>query len=551
MAETKQQDIFTTKVKPVMDRARDELNRRQADEFQRHSTSMGAMMACAAGPDGGMAAMDAYNSRLYYIGEWNSKTMDDYIAMVKAELKKQHITVDAALEKRMIDHLVEQQIPKSTADYLLRKSAQGTLFYIPQRVRQTALEQHIEKEAEKKYTPSFLEEAAGAIGSWILNAASTAGAGGFFGQLAVDVGVEVTDRYAPGKQEDYLKQQKAIGQHEVAAAGKKKANIPGWMMTQMGFRDLVYATDKQLTTAASWADKNAKLYRGRVNQALEAGQRTVKASGKTTSMSVADATFRAMQYEAFSRAVKQEQTNRKNGKDAVHYSNIAEAEQHPMTTQGNISSSEQPTEQSTQQSTGDYGGWNTLMQSIRLNGMGDTMNNLGFTLAMLPDMLLGVFTGKTKSIGLNQQTMMPLAALVCGSFVKNPLLKWPLMLYGGASLFNSMGQEALSDYRNEHQTATTGRYKRYADEELDKRITNPQIEGNVLLMDIDNVPRIVTLPQSVMEAYNEGALTINTIANRILARTDQMSAGQQQSQTLASSERYEQSQEREQSRGIR
>lgn len=155
MAETKQQDIFTTKVKPVMDRARDELNRRQADEFQRHSTSMGAMMACAAGPDGGMAAMDAYNSRLYYIGEWNSKTMDDYIAMVKAELKKQHITVDAALEKRMIDHLVEQQIPKSTADYLLRKSAQGTLFYIPQRVRQTALEQHIEKEAEKKYTPLF------------------------------------------------------------------------------------------------------------------------------------------------------------------------------------------------------------------------------------------------------------------------------------------------------------------------------------------------------------------------------------------------------------
>ena len=82
MADTKRQDIFTTKVKPVMDRVRDELNRRQAEEMQRHSTSLGAMMACAAGPDGGMAAMDAYNSRLYYIGEWNSKTMDDYIAVV-------------------------------------------------------------------------------------------------------------------------------------------------------------------------------------------------------------------------------------------------------------------------------------------------------------------------------------------------------------------------------------------------------------------------------------------------------------------------------------
>ena len=99
MADTKKQDIFTTKVKPVMDKVRDELNRHQTEEMQRHSTSFGAMMACAAGPDGGMAAMDAYNSRLYYIGEWNSKTMDDYIAMVKAELKKQHITVDATLEK--------------------------------------------------------------------------------------------------------------------------------------------------------------------------------------------------------------------------------------------------------------------------------------------------------------------------------------------------------------------------------------------------------------------------------------------------------------------
>ena len=262
-------------------------------------------------------------------------------------------------------------------------------------------------------------------------------------------------------------------------------------------------------------------------------------------MSVSDATFRAMQYEAFSKAVKQEQTDRKNGKDAVHYSNISEAVEHAMTTHSNTSTPEQ----SVQPVSCDYGGWNNLMQSMGLNGMGDTMNNLGFTLAMLPDMLLGVFTGKTKSIGLNQQTMMPLAALICGSFIKNPLLKLPMMLYGGASLFNSMGQEALSGYRKEHHAVTTGHYKRYADEELDKRIANPQIEGSVLLMDIDNVPRIVTLPQSVIEAYHEGALTVNTIANRILAHTDQMTTEQQRSHT--SSERYEQSLEREHSRGIR
>ena len=138
-------------------------------------------------------------------------------------------------------------------------------------------------------------------------------------------------------------------------------------------------------------------------------------------------------------------------------------------------------------------------------------------------------------------------AAVLGRFRGDPTYSW---LLSSLTFGVTVWLGALSDYRNEHQTtASAGRYKRYADEEVDNRITNPQIEGNVLLMDIDHGPRIVTLPQTVVEAYNEGALTINTIANRILARADQMSTGQQRS--VASSERYEQSQEREQSRGIR
>ena len=110
--------------------------------------------------------------------------------------------------------------------------------------------------------------------------------------------------------------------------------------------------------------------------------------------------------------------------------------------------------------------------------MGDTFNHLGFTMAMLPDMLLGVLTGKTKSIGLNQQTMVPLASLLAGTFASNPLMKFPLMLYGGASLFNTAGQEALAEQRKNQSNAT--RYKRYDDEPLDKRLDNPQVEGNVL-----------------------------------------------------------------------
>lgn len=64
----------------------------------------------------------------------------------------------------------------------------------------------------------------------------------------------------------------------------------------------------------------------KVSQAVDAGQRTVKASGKTDMMSVAEATSRAMQYEAFSKAIAKEVSSRKlAGKDAVHYSNIEEA----------------------------------------------------------------------------------------------------------------------------------------------------------------------------------------------------------------------------------
>lgn len=536
-----------------MDKVRDDLSRKQADEMMKHQTSLGSLFAGAAGPDGGMAAMDAYNDTIYYIGKWNSKTVEDYIAMVKAELKKRNIVVDATMEKRMIDHLVQQRMPKSSVEYILRKSAEGSLFYLPQRARSSSLDDHINKEADKKYSPSLFEEAASGIGSWIINATTTAGAGGFWGQLALDAGVEATNRHAVGQQSNYLEQQKKIGKQEVASVSKKKANVPKWMLSQMGFDDISYATDKQLTIAAKWAKDNGKRYRDKVNNALNSGERTVKASGKTTQMSVSDATYRAMQYEAFANAIRQEQTARKNGKDAVHFSNVAEAEEQTAQSQTveTTTDNDKTNSENEECNTGDYQGWDNLLGSMGLNGMGDTMQHLGVTLAMLPDMLLGVFTGRTKSIGLNSGTMMPLAALIGGTFIRNPLLKIPLLLYGGAGLLNRSGQESLTEYRKEeHQAPTQQRYKRYEDESLDKRLRNPQIEGNIMLVDIDNVPRLVTLPTSVIEAYHEGALTVNTIANRILSKVDQTGISNQRG-FERTSERYEQSRDREQVRGIR
>lgn len=554
------QDIFTSRVVPIMDSVRDKLNRMQAEEHSRHNTSFGSMLAGSLGPDGGMASMDAYNGNLRQTGEWTSKTVDDYIDMVKAELKKQNITVDAVMEKKMVDYLVRQQMPRSTAEYILRKAAEGSIFYIPQRVSRSSMQDHINKKGEEKYDPSLLEEVAGCIGSWLLNAASTLGVGGFFGQAAVDVSTEAVDRTAQGQQKEYLRQQQLQAKKEVADTGKRKANIPKWMLQQMGINDLAYATDKQLKIAHDWAQKNGQIYRSKVTKAVNAGERTVKAGGKAAAMSVSDATFRAMQYEAFAKAIRQEQTDRKNGKDAVRYSDIAEADEPELETRMTDEAARTNAEGGGSTSRDDYSGWDALFDNIGVSGMGGTLQHLGLTLSLLPDMLIGFFTGKSKAFGMNKETLMPLAALISGTFFKNPLLKIPLMLYGGAGLLNTAGKAAIADYRQSNGTDTGVRYKRYADEALDTRLNNPQIEGNILLVDIDNIPRLVTLPPSVVEAYADGALPINTIANRVLLKADQSLQSERQSLSRtagAYGQRQEQElkqsleNEREQVKGIR
>lgn len=566
MADNK--DIFTSIVVPIMDKVRDDLQRKQADEYERHSRSWGSMMAGAAGPDGGMASMDAYNNTILYTGEWNTKTVEDYIDMVKAELKKKGIAVDAVLEKKMIDHLVHQQMPKSTVEYILRKAAEGTIFYLPQRARTSSLQDHINKEAERQYNPSLASEITGNILSWAANAASTGGFGGLIGQTILDLGVEGGSRLAPGQESKYLEKQKDIARKEVAAANKKKVTIPRWMLTQMGFERIADATDKQLGVAVQWAQSNADIYRKKVNTAVNNGSRTVKSHGDGNDMSVTDATLRAMQYEAYVKALKKEQVSRKevHNEEQTKASVIAEEPRitSPMVTQSaqeELSSHNTETVQSNTADTGSvlndtmlgkFGGWNNLLDAFGLSGAGDTFRYLGVSLANLPDMLLGVFTGRTKSLGLNKSTMMPLAALIGGSFIKNPLLKIPMMLYGGANLINKVGQESLAEYRQENGLTKPVRYKQYPNEELNPRISNPHVEGNVLIVDIDHVPRIVTMPPTLADAYQSGAIPLNTLANHILAKTDQMQRSShigQQAQDVA--RQYEQGQEREQVRGIR
>lgn len=551
-----EQDIFQKKVLPIMERVQKELRQKQVEEYGRHCNSWQSILASAAGPDGGMAASAAYNDTIYITGKWNSKTVEDYIDMVKAELKKNNIQVDAVLEKKMIDHLIQQKMPKSTAEYILWKAAEGTLFYIPQRVRTSPLQDHINKEGERLHNPSFWEEVTADVLAWGGNAATTMGAGGFFGQLAMDGAVMATDAVAPGQEDKYKDQQRQKARQEVATANKRVVSVPLWMLQQMGFTSIDKATDKQLKVALDWATKNAASQRKAVETAIEKGERVIKFGSKVKSVS--DATTSAKQYETFAASIKREMENRQ---ERIRNPPIAEAEEQLIRPEATTNSLEQinsqnqngSDQQENQQPSGDYSGWNNLLGSMGLEGIGDTVNHLGVTLAMLPEMLLGIFTGRTKSIGMNKSTMLPLAAILSGSFIRNPFLKIPLMLWGGANLVNKMGQEAMNEYRQADNSQQTGvQFKRYEDEPLNERIRNPRIEGNVIVMDIDGIPRVITLPNMTAAAYQSGALPLNTLANAILAKSDMMNNVQQNvTQEQNVSRHFEEKQEREQVRGIR
>ena len=52
---------------------------------------------------------------------------------------------------------------------------------------------------------------------------------------------------------------------------------------------------------------------------------------------------------------------------------------------------------------------------------------------MLPDILFGLFTGKSKSL-LTQNNLLPNASILTGMYVRNPMLKMVLIGMGGVNL---------------------------------------------------------------------------------------------------------------------
>ena len=478
MAETNNEKIFRTRVLPIMDKVMKDLRHRQMEEIGRHTSSLSYLMAGAAGPDGGMAAQVASLDSLRYTGEWNSKHTEDYIQMVKDELKKQGISVTPEIERMMIDKMIKDEIPKSSIEYIMRKAATNTIFYLPQSLNKSSLEEHITEQAEKRYQPSTVEKGTG----YALGAAADylmmGGFGGGWKSAASFIGTDVfingvmdkasdTPAYTPSQDNTHPQTTNANGRDE------RYKDVP-----------LIVAPGQE----EAWLAEQERLKKEQEAQSMPAEE------------------------EIPAKPVEQDE---------------------PAQTQ--------PVQEVAEQT--NTNGWSGLLASFGLDGIGDIGHNLGYVLAMLPDILVGMFTGKTR---LNiKDNLLPIVSIAAGMFIKNPILKMTLIGMGGLNLLNKAGHEALGKQQGQAIPQRDTHYRVYPDEALNPRVSNPQLQGNCLIAVIDRIPCTIALPDTVVDAYRQGALPLNTLANAVLAKNDQMQqlasrnyeAGEQQTVTRTLAQR--------------
>ena len=555
------QSYFDGKLVPMMKQVQDTLANKKVDEKGRYQSSLAGIFA-SANP-----YADNTDYVLKHTGKWNSKTTEDYLAMCNQKIwKDKTIVKDLAtiagewrnavvkeigrskydalskacgedlayayiaqrMENLMIGKLVKDNTPKSTMDYILRKAAQDSIWGLQEELMKSPLTAEIEARGEKAYKPSKTEKFAGKATASVVDAVTMGGIGSWK-SLATFVGSDMALGYALDTKKGNTEHRKeqamelsiskgVFGQSGNAFAGfrsqAKKVNATdnGYLKSiNSKLNNKIHIPQKAITRMA-WTDNSYKFpflqEQEKRNNPKYKDVPLIVAPGKEDAYLKDKAKNEAAKVAEAERIIKE-----KNETEALQED--AEQQQSEDTLQ------EQPEHDNSN-------GWDGLLKNFGLDGFGDIGNNLGYVIAMLPDILVGMFTGKTQSLGL-KDNMMPIAAVLAGMFVKNPLLKMTLIGMGGANLLNKAGHEALANKQegNESNVALGSntnavRYKSYPDEPLNPRITNPVLQGNCLVATIDKVPYTIQLPEHVVGAYQAGALPLNTLANSILAKSDQM-----------------------------
>ena len=200
-------------------------------------------------------------------------------------------------------------------------------------------------------------------------------------------------------------------------------------------------------------------------------------------------------------------------------------------------------------SIGDLGGWSSFLDKAGIGGLGSLGSNLGSTIAMLPELMMGLFTGKIPGFSM-KDNMLPLGMLMTSLLFgrrMNPLLKFLLLGLGGAMLLNNASKVVKGDAESRPDLSRT--YRRYDDEPLSPRLSNVEIKGNTILADVDGVPTILTIKSDrVLDAYNKGAIPLNTLCNAVLRNYDQMDVKVSENYERVAARRMEEQQQEQQVR---
>lgn len=556
----------------IMDDVRRDLTQKQGEERAEWNLSLGGILSAMADASHCAPGIDTSSQILKATGEWNSKTTEDYLVMCKEAVVKDkelyHDIVDLTIEWRkamvesigrerydqaskqigcdlasayidyrlqqtMIDRLIDKETPKSTAEYIIRKAAGESLFGLPYTLSRSPLEAQIAAEAEAKYKANGWEWGGAKAASFAIDTVATMGCGSW-ANLAKLAGVEVVfagvEAYVDSKKKD-----NTITIEQCISRG----------VFGSGDDENVFDSIK---AKAGWLDAEKSDGVARINSNLKRPVGTFSLGGfisrGATTLFAPLAALAGNFKKAISQTAQNAAQQSQQGNDVSSTRN-AEAE---LAARSSNPTSEQPMEDNTrkeaenpdddkirQEQKTNQAGWGSLMSDLGFTGLGDIGHNLGYVIAMMPDILVGMLTGKTQSLHL-RDNLIPMASVVAGLFVKNPVLKMVLIGMGGLNLVNKAGHESLE----RHNNPDGPRFKRYDDQELNPRITGPVINGNCLVANIDRTPSSVMLPDNVVAAYQSGALPLNTLANAVLARHDANSLMAQENYRAATQENQSQ-----------
>ena len=423
------QSYFDGKLVPMMKQVQDTLANKKVDEKGRYQSSLAGIFA----------SVNPYADNTDYVlkhtGKWNSKTTEDYLAMCNQKIwKDKTIVKDLAtiasewrnavvkeisrskydalskacgedlayayiaqrMENLMIGKLVKDNTPKSTMDYILRKAAQDSMWGLQEELMKSPLTAEIEARGEKAYKPSKTEKFAGKATASVVDAVTMGGIGSWK-SLATFVGSDMALGYALDTKKGNTEHRKeqamelsiskgVFGQSGNAFAGfrlqAKKVNATdnGYLKSiNSKLNNKIHIPQKAITRMA-WTDNSYKF------PFLQEQEKRNNPKYKDVPLIVAPEKEDAyLKDKAKNEAAKVAEAERiikeKNETEALQED--AEQQQSEDTQQ------EQPERDNSN-------GWDGLLKNFGLDGFSDIGNNLGYVIAMLPDILVGMLTGKTQ-----------------------------------------------------------------------------------------------------------------------------------------------------------